>query len=197
ILASTHSMSKEEHEPNFEEVEVTLSSDDVWSDEDYESPEEEEKEKNRRKKNNQDSLDEWESPAQEAMADSESSDPSTDEEYFVNLAINRRNAEEAGLRQYVLCSECSLFVSRPTEANGWKQHVCEHKTKLFTCLACEKRFSSTKGLKVHARMLHGNSVHPCKYCLKPFPNRPAKLEHKQTHQKKHEPYSCPDCPEVR
>ncbi|XP_072547513.1 uncharacterized protein [Salminus brasiliensis] len=95
----------------------------------------------------------------------------------------------------VLCQECGVFYMKPTEANGKKEHVCEYKTKHFVCSNCDKRFRTEKGLKAHTQKLHGNMVHPCKYCLTPFRNRPAKLEHEENHPKEEKPYLCPDCPE--
>lgn len=55
--------------------------------------------------------------------------------------------------------------------------------------------SSEVGLKRHCTKLHEDADHPCKYCLKMFKNRKAKLKHEQKHPKDKHPYSCPDCPE--
>ncbi|XP_066517938.1 zinc finger and BTB domain-containing protein 17-like isoform X2 [Hoplias malabaricus] len=104
--------------------------------------------------------------------------------------------EEHGVTtKRVLCQECGIFYVKPTEANGKKEHVCEHKTKHLLCKNCDKRFRTEKGLKAHMKKLHGDTLHPCKYCLMPFCNRPAKLEHEETHPKEKKPYHCPDCPE--
>ncbi|KAI4901319.1 hypothetical protein NFI96_001228 [Prochilodus magdalenae] len=242
--------------PTYEELEVTLSSDDLLSD--YESPEEEEtnkKKKNRKSKKNN-SSDEWEPPNQDAAKDTDSemsmeeeeSDDSDilendgsmpvvgceecDSEARLQCSLLRHEKifacpkcvsveymgtrcldkllvrftdyqsyqvhveEEHGLTtKRVLCQECGVFYVKPTEENGKKEHVCEYKTKHLVCPNCDKRFRTEKGLKAHTRKLHGNTVHPCKYCLMPFRNRPAKLEHEDTHPKVEKPYLCPDCPE--
>ncbi|XP_053342866.1 uncharacterized protein LOC128513118 isoform X2 [Clarias gariepinus] len=89
---------------------------------------------------------------------------------------------------YQLCPDCGKLHTAK------KEHVCEHKTKFIVCPECGKRFLSEGGLKIHYGQLHSDFDHPCKYCLKVFKTRPAKLEHEQTHHKDNEPYSCPDCP---
>ncbi|XP_060770838.1 zinc finger protein 43-like isoform X1 [Neoarius graeffei] len=87
----------------------------------------------------------------------------------------------------ILCQDCGKFV----RAN--KEHVCEHKIKLIVCSDCGKRFLTEVGLKTHYNQLHSDYDHPCKYCLKVFKTKSAKLEHEQTHPKESQPYSCPDC----
>ncbi|XP_049322803.1 zinc finger and SCAN domain-containing protein 21 isoform X2 [Astyanax mexicanus] len=113
---------------------------------------------------------------------------------FKNFQIHVKQEHRVTAKR-VLCQECGIFYVTPTEANGKKEHVCEYKTKQFVCLECDNRFRTEQGLKAHAQKLHGNMLHPCKYCLKPFHNRPAKLEHEDTHPKAEKPYMCTDCPE--
>ncbi|KAG9264775.1 zinc finger protein 184-like isoform X2 [Astyanax mexicanus] len=113
---------------------------------------------------------------------------------FKNFQIHVKQEHRVTAKR-VLCQECGIFYVTPTEANGKKEHVCEYKTKHFVCLECDNRFRTEQGLKAHAQKLHGNMLHPCKYCLKPFHNRPAKLEHEDTHPKAEKPYMCTDCPE--
>ncbi|KAM9500499.1 uncharacterized protein Hap1MRO34_003649 isoform 2-T2 [Clarias gariepinus] len=91
---------------------------------------------------------------------------------------------------YILCQDCGKFVTAK------KEHVCEHKIKFIVCPECGKRFLTEGGLKTHYTQLHSDYDHPCKYCLKVFKTKPAKLEHEQTHPKDNQPYSCPDCPET-
>ncbi|XP_017559627.1 zinc finger protein 569-like isoform X4 [Pygocentrus nattereri] len=238
-----------------DELEVTLSSDDLLSD--SESPEEEDTKKKKHKSKKNHSSDEWEPPAHEAAKDSDNSEMSVDEEesddsdglendgsmpvvgcedcdtearlqcsllrhqklFACSQCVSAENMgtrcldkllvrftdyqsfqvhaeEEHGLTtKRVLCQECGVFYVKPTEANGKKEHVCEYKTKHLVCPNCDKRFRTEKGLKAHTRKLHGDTMHPCKYCLMPFRNRPAKLEHEETHPKEDKPYLCPDCPE--
>ncbi|XP_017559626.1 zinc finger protein 124-like isoform X2 [Pygocentrus nattereri] len=242
-------------DPAYDELEVTLSSDDLLSD--SESPEEEDTKKKKHKSKKNHSSDEWEPPAHEAAKDSDNSEMSVDEEesddsdglendgsmpvvgcedcdtearlqcsllrhqklFACSQCVSAENMgtrcldkllvrftdyqsfqvhaeEEHGLTtKRVLCQECGVFYVKPTEANGKKEHVCEYKTKHLVCPNCDKRFRTEKGLKAHTRKLHGDTMHPCKYCLMPFRNRPAKLEHEETHPKEDKPYLCPDCPE--
>ncbi|XP_060782071.1 zinc finger protein 43-like isoform X2 [Neoarius graeffei] len=90
----------------------------------------------------------------------------------------------------ILCQDCGKFV----RAN--KEHVCEHKIKLIVCSDCGKRFLTEVGLKAHYNQVHLAGDHPCKYCLKVFKTKSAKLDHEQTHPKETPSYSCPDCPQM-
>ncbi|XP_053089686.1 zinc finger protein 454-like isoform X4 [Pangasianodon hypophthalmus] len=116
---------------------------------------------------------------------------------FDDLASFQRHAEqEHGVKTfYKLCQECGKFVIADPQTKGLKEHKCEQKIKFIVCPECGKRFLTEVGLKRHCTKLHEDADHPCKYCLKVFKNRPAKLEHEQTHPKEKQPYSCPDCPE--
>ncbi|XP_060770743.1 zinc finger protein 595-like isoform X2 [Neoarius graeffei] len=98
--------------------------------------------------------------------------------------------QEHGAKPFnMLCQDCGKFV----RAN--KEHVCEHKIKCVICPECGKRFLTEVGLKKHYNRLHADYDHPCKYCLKVFKTKSAKLQHEQTHPKEAQPYSCPDCPQ--
>ncbi|XP_058251861.1 zinc finger protein 660-like isoform X1 [Hemibagrus wyckioides] len=116
---------------------------------------------------------------------------------FDDLSSFQRHAEqEHGVKTfYKLCQECGKFVRADPQTKGLKEHKCEQKIKFVVCQECGKRFLTEVGLKRHCTKLHEDADHPCKYCLKMFKNRPAKLEHEQTHPKEKQPYSCPDCPE--
>ncbi|XP_060771147.1 zinc finger protein 169-like isoform X2 [Neoarius graeffei] len=117
--------------------------------------------------------------------------------HFDDLASFQKHAEqEHGVKTlYKLCQECGKFVITDPQTKGLKEHKCEQKIKFIVCPECGKRFLTEVGLKRHCTKLHEDSDHPCKYCLMVFKNRPAKLEHEQTHPKEKQPYSCPDCPE--
>ncbi|MCI4377040.1 hypothetical protein PGIGA_G00198900 [Pangasianodon gigas] len=116
---------------------------------------------------------------------------------FDDVGSFQKHAEqEHGAKPfYKLCQDCGKFVIADPESRGLKEHKCEHKSKFIICPECGKRFLTKVGLKSHYTQLHSDYDHPCKYCLKVFKNRPAKLEHEQTHPKEKQPYSCPDCPE--
>ncbi|XP_017328547.1 zinc finger protein 93 isoform X1 [Ictalurus punctatus] len=110
---------------------------------------------------------------------------------FDDVAGFQKHAEqEHGAKPfYILCQDCGKFVTAK------KEHVCEHKIKFIVCPECGKRFLTEGGLKTHHTQLHSDYDHPCKYCLKVFKTKSAKLEHEQTHPKESQPYRCPDCPE--
>ncbi|GAA6094497.1 zinc finger protein 391-like isoform X2 [Tachysurus ichikawai] len=116
---------------------------------------------------------------------------------FDDVAGFQKHAEqEHGSKPfYKLCQDCGKFVIANTESRGLKEHKCEHKSKFFICPECGKRFLTEVGLKSHHTQLHSDYDHRCKYCLKVFKTRSAKLDHEQTHPKENQPYSCPDCPE--
>ncbi|XP_060731242.1 zinc finger protein 835-like [Tachysurus vachellii] len=116
---------------------------------------------------------------------------------FDDVASFQKHAEqEHGSKPfYKLCQDCGKFVIANPESRGLKKHKCEHKSKFFICPECGKRFLTEVGLKSHHTQLHSDYDHPCKYCLKVFKTRSAKLDHEQTHPKENQPYSCPDCPE--
>ncbi|XP_060771057.1 zinc finger protein 837-like isoform X8 [Neoarius graeffei] len=98
--------------------------------------------------------------------------------------------QEHGAKPFnILCQDCGKLVGAE------KEHVCEHKIKFIVCPDCGKRFHNERGLKTHCTTLHSDYDHPCKYCLKVFKTKSAKLEHEQTHPKESQPYSCPDCPQ--
>ncbi|KAM9500497.1 uncharacterized protein Hap1MRO34_003642 [Clarias gariepinus] len=99
--------------------------------------------------------------------------------------------QEHGAKSFFkLCQDCGKIHTAK------KEHVCEHKTKFIVCPECGKRFITEGGLKIHYTQLHSDYDHPCKYCLKVFKTKPAKLEHEQTHPVEDQPYSCPDCSET-
>ncbi|KAK2860077.1 hypothetical protein Q7C36_004243 [Tachysurus vachellii] len=116
---------------------------------------------------------------------------------FDDVASFQKHAEqEHGSKPfYKLCQDCGKFVIANPESRGLKKHKCEHKSKFFICPECGKRFLTEVGLKSQHTQLHSDYDHPCKYCLKVFKTRSAKLDHEQTHPKENQPYSCPDCPE--
>ncbi|XP_060770646.1 zinc finger protein ZFP2-like isoform X1 [Neoarius graeffei] len=104
--------------------------------------------------------------------------------------------KEHGAKPFnMLCQDCGEFVRADPESRDFKEHECEHKSKLIICSDCGKRFLTEVGLKAHYSQLHSDYDHPCKYCLKVFKTKSAKLEHEQTHPKENQPYSCPDCPQ--
>ncbi|XP_053485778.1 zinc finger protein 660-like [Ictalurus furcatus] len=109
---------------------------------------------------------------------------------FDDVAGFQKHAEqEHGAKPfYTLCQDCGKFFTAK------KEHVCEHKIKFIVCPECGKRFLSEAGLKLHRTQLHSDYDHPCKFCLKVFKTKSAKLEHEQTHPKESQPYRCPDCP---
>ncbi|XP_066538285.1 zinc finger protein 37-like [Hoplias malabaricus] len=117
--------------------------------------------------------------------------------HFEDFPSFQKHAEkEHGAKSFrKLCQECGMVVLDKLKSGGSKEHICEHKTKPIVCPQCGKRFLTEVGLKRHYSKLHKDADHPCKYCLKLFRNRPAKLEHEHTHPKEKQPYSCPDCPE--
>ncbi|XP_058251626.1 zinc finger protein 16-like isoform X1 [Hemibagrus wyckioides] len=116
---------------------------------------------------------------------------------FDDMASFQKHAEqEHGSKPvYNLCQDCGKFAVADPESRGLKKHECEHKSKFVVCPECGKRFLTEAGLKLHRTQLHSDYDHPCKYCLKVFKTRSAKLEHEQTHPKSNQPYSCPHCPE--
>ncbi|XP_036452700.1 zinc finger and BTB domain-containing protein 17-like isoform X1 [Colossoma macropomum] len=93
-----------------------------------------------------------------------------------------------------ICQDCNKTYRVHTDPNK-KGHVCENKTKPFSCHLCRKRFATKIGQKVHYRRLHGDYTHICKYCMMVFNTKMSKLEHEQTHSKDELTYNCPDCPE--
>ncbi|XP_058251858.1 zinc finger protein with KRAB and SCAN domains 8-like [Hemibagrus wyckioides] len=116
---------------------------------------------------------------------------------FDDMASFQKHAEqEHGSKPvYDLCQDCGKFAVADPESRGLKKHKCEHKSKFVVCPECGKRFLTEAGLKSHRTRLHSDYDHPCKYCLKVFKIRSAKLDHEQTHPKANRPYSCPHCPE--
>ncbi|XP_017328541.1 uncharacterized protein LOC108268219 isoform X1 [Ictalurus punctatus] len=113
---------------------------------------------------------------------------------FDDVAGFQKHAEqEHGAKPfYTLCQDCGKFVTADPESRGLKEHKCEHKSKFIVCPECGKRFLTGGGLKTHYTQLHSDYDHPCKYCLKVFKTKSAKLEHEQTHPKESQPYRCPE-----
>ncbi|XP_037389703.1 zinc finger protein 470-like isoform X5 [Pygocentrus nattereri] len=93
-----------------------------------------------------------------------------------------------------ICQDCNKTYRLHTDPNK-KGHVCENKTKPFSCHLCRKRFATKIGQKVHYRRLHGDYTHICKYCMMVFNTKMSKLEHEQSHSKDELTYNCPDCSE--
>ncbi|XP_060770779.1 zinc finger protein 728-like isoform X2 [Neoarius graeffei] len=114
---------------------------------------------------------------------------------FDDVASFQMHVEkEHGAKPFnMLCQDCGKFVRADPESGDFKEHECEHKSKFIVCPECGKRFLTEVGLKTHYNQLHSDYDHPCKYCLKVFKTKSAKLEHEQTHPKENQPYSCPDC----
>ncbi|TTG32358.1 Zinc finger protein 28 [Bagarius yarrelli] len=83
---------------------------------------------------------------------------------------------------YKHCQDCGKFVVADPKTGALNEHKCEHKSK-FICPECGKRLLTEVGLKSHHTQLHSGAKHPCKYCLKVFKTRSAKLIHEQTHLK--------------
>ncbi|XP_041659844.1 zinc finger protein 37 homolog [Cheilinus undulatus] len=88
-----------------------------------------------------------------------------------------------------LCTDCGKFFNKS------RHHICEHKTKPYSCNICGKRFESDHALSRHSRIHDANYEHRCKYCHVTFKTKADKLSHEQTHMTEGKPYKCPDCPQ--
>ncbi|XP_060793157.1 uncharacterized protein LOC132896388 isoform X2 [Neoarius graeffei] len=115
--------------------------------------------------------------------------------HFHEHAMKEHGAKEIPPENRV-CEDCHKTIRVPTNPNEKpREHVCEYKIKPFACLLCRKRFFTETGQKVHYRRLHGDYTHFCKYCMRPFDTKEAKLRHEWAHNEELRPYICPDCPE--
>lgn len=115
--------------------------------------------------------------------------------HFHEHAMKEHGAKEIPPENRV-CEDCHKTIRVPTNPNEKpREHVCEYKIKPFACHLCRKRFFTETGQKVHYRRLHGDYTHFCKYCMRPFDTKEAKLRHEWAHNEELRPYICPDCPE--
>ncbi|XP_066502622.1 uncharacterized protein [Hoplias malabaricus] len=112
---------------------------------------------------------------------------------FHKHAIDVHGAKE-NLYEQTVCPDCNRNIRVQTDPKK-KGHVCEYKTKPFSCHLCPKRFITEIGQKVHYRRLHGEYTHICKYCMTEFDSKISKLDHELTHDQDELPFICPDCPE--
>ncbi|XP_030630411.1 zinc finger protein 729 [Chanos chanos] len=90
----------------------------------------------------------------------------------------RKETPRAGERQYK-CDQCGRSYRH---AGSLLNHKKSHKTGVFRCLVCQKRFYNLLALKNHQRTHFDVKKHRCTECGKAFKIRKQLLNHQRVHQ---------------
>ncbi|XP_058058487.1 zinc finger protein 260-like isoform X1 [Anopheles bellator] len=90
---------------------------------------------------------------------------------------------------------CTLCDRRFSSTSGLKYHLKRHTgIKAFTCLYCGKKFTANSNLNAHVRQAHSeHKMNPCNECNATFATKDHLTKHRRSRHLQERSYVCGEC----
>ncbi|XP_053673264.1 gastrula zinc finger protein xFG20-1-like [Anopheles nili] len=90
---------------------------------------------------------------------------------------------------------CLLCDRRFSTTNGLKYHLKRHTgIKAFTCLYCGKKFTANSNLNAHIRNVHSERKdYQCAECTQSFTTKDHLNKHQRSQHRQERPFACGEC----
>uniref|UniRef100_A0A182FAG5 C2H2-type domain-containing protein n=1 Tax=Anopheles albimanus TaxID=7167 RepID=A0A182FAG5_ANOAL len=110
-------------------------------------------------------------------------------------AFYKRHQQETGERPTIRCQYCDFQSHQAKEVFVHQRKHQEEGQESIYCTLCDRRFSSTSGLKYHLKRHTGIKAFTCLYCGKNFTANSNLNAHIRNVHSDHKSFGCPECEE--